>query len=153
MDYISYIRSKVGHDKIFLNCVVAAIVDDAGRVLLQKRSDRKMWGFPGGVMELGESFFDAVKREVKEETGLAVEIERLLGVYSAYLDEFPNGDRAQPITLFFLCRAIAGNLSVDDEETLELGYFGRDEMPQMVNQQHMDMFHDLFEGGDQVVIS
>lgn len=153
MDYISYIRSKVGHDKIFLNCVGAAIVDDAGKVLLQKRSDRKMWGFPGGVMELGESFTDAVKREVKEETGLIVEVERLLGVYSAYSDEFPNGDQAQPILLFFLCKAKAGELSVDDEETLELRYFGKDEMPQLVNRMHIDMFHDLFQDGDQVVIS
>lgn len=128
-------------------------MDDEGKVLLQKRADRKMWGFPGGVMELGESFTDAVKREVKEETGLTVEVGRLLGVYSAYSDEFPNGDRAQPILLFFLCKAKSGELSVDDEETLELRYFGKDEMPQLVNRMHIDMFHDLFEGGDQVVIS
>lgn len=128
-------------------------MDDEGKVLLQKRADRKMWGFPGGVMELGESFTDAVKREVKEETGLTVEVERLLGVYSAYSDEFPNGDQAQPILLFFLCRAKSGELSVDDEETLELRYFGKGEMPQLVNRMHIDMLHDLFEGGDQVVIS
>lgn len=153
MNYIEFIRSKVGHDRIFLNCVGAAIMNDAGQVLLQKRSDRNTWGFPGGVMELGESFSDAVKREVKEETGLTVAVERLLGVYSAYMDEYPNGDKAQPILVFFLCKVQSGELSVDDDETLELKYFSKEEMPQLVNQQHMDMFRDLFTSGDKVIIS
>lgn len=39
MDYVKFIRSKVGHDKIFLNCVGAAIMNDEGEVLLQRRSD------------------------------------------------------------------------------------------------------------------
>lgn len=153
MNYIEFIRSKVGHDRIFLNCVGAAIMNNAGQVLLQKRADRNTWGFPGGVMELGESFSDAVIREVKEETGLTVSVERLLGVYSAYMDEYPNGDQAQPILLFFLCKEQSGALSVDNDETLELKYFSKEEIPQLVNQQHIDMFNDLFSGGNNVIIS
>lgn len=153
MNYIEFIRSKVGHEKIFLNCVGGAILNDAGKVLLQKRADRNTWGFPGGVMELGESFSEALKREVKEETGLNVDIIRLLGVYSDYSDEYPNGDKAQPIVLFFLCKVNSGELTVDYDETLELKFFGKEEMPTLVNQQHMDMFHDLFAGDNQVIIS
>ncbi len=153
MNYIEFIRSKVGHERIFLNCVAAAILNDAGEVLLQKRADRHTWGFPGGVMELGESFSAAVKREVKEETGLNVDITRLLGVYSDYFDEYPNGDKAQPIVIFFLCKIKSGELTVDYDETLELKFFGKEEMPTLVNQQHIDMFHDLFAEGDQVAIS
>lgn len=153
MNYIEFIRSKVGHDKIFLNCVAAAMIDDAGKVLLQKRADRNAWGFPGGIMELGESFSDAVKREVKEETGLNVAVDKLLGVYSDYADEYPNGDKAQPIVIFFLCKVESGELTVDDDETLELKYFGKDEMPRLVNLQHTDMFRDLFTNGNRITIS
>ncbi len=153
MNYIKFIRSKVGHEKFFLNCVAAAILNDTGKVLLQKRSDRNTWGFPSGVMELGESFSESLKREVKEETGLNVDIIRLLGVYSDYFDEYPNGDKAQPIVIFFLCKAKSGNLTVDNDETLELKFFSKEEMPTLVNQQHIDMFHDLFAEDDQVIIS
>lgn len=153
MDYISYIRSKVGHDKIFINCVAAAIMNDEGEVLLQRRSDRNTWGFPGGVMELGESFISSLKREITEETGLVVEVENLIGVYSNYYDKYPNGDEAQPILLFFLCKKIKGKLSIDNDETLELKYFNRDTKPNLVNKQHNDMFKDLFNRKNEVIIS
>ena len=144
MDYVKYIRSKVGHDKIFLNCVAAAIMNGEDEVLLQRRSDRNTWGFPGGVMELGESFDKSLKREVLEETGLQVEIVDLIGVYSDYSDAYPNGDEAQPILLYFLCKVVLGQLSTDDDETLELRYFRKDQEPELVNKQHCDMFRDLF---------
>lgn len=153
MGYIEFLRSKVGHDKIILNFVGAAIFNDEGKVLLQRRSDRNTWGFPGGAMELGESISETARREIKEETGLNIELERLIGIYSDYSDEYPNGDSAQPIVIFFLGKIISGNLSIDDSETLELRYFGKDEMPQLVNKQHMDMFNDLFSGKKEVIIA
>ena len=153
MGYIEFIRSKVGHDKIILNYVGAAIYNDSGKVLLQRRSDRRTWGFPGGAMELGESISETAKREIKEETGLDIKLERLIGIYSDYSDEYPNGDSAQPIVIFFLGKVISGKLSIDDNETLELKYFGKDEMPQLVNKQHTDMFHDLFSGKKEVIIA
>ena len=60
----------------------AIIFDDDGGILLEKRSDNGWWGLPGGHVEIGESAQDAVVREVLEETGLVVEIMRLVGVYS-----------------------------------------------------------------------
>lgn len=153
MDYIKFIRSKVGHDKIFLNCVGAAILNDSGEVLLQKRADRHVWGFPGGVMELGETFEEALRREIKEETGLTVSIEKLIGIYSAYSDKYPNGDEAQPILAFFLCKIDSGELSTDDEETLELRFFKENDAPQLLNKQHDDMFRDLFSNKNNVIIS
>lgn len=69
-DYISYIRSKVGHDKIMLNFVGGILTDEAGRVLLQLRGDMHTWGLPGGAMELGESSVDTCKREFWKKRGL-----------------------------------------------------------------------------------
>ena len=66
---------------MILNGSVAVVTDDAGRVLLQHRSDGR-WGLPGGLMELGESCEDTARRETREETGLALGGLRLLGVWS-----------------------------------------------------------------------
>ncbi|CAM3718823.1 NUDIX domain-containing protein [Marinicrinis lubricantis] len=66
MDYISWIRSRVGHNRIFLNFAGAIIANEAGEVLLQRRRDKGAWGFPGGAMELGESAEETAIREVLE---------------------------------------------------------------------------------------
>jgi ADP-ribose pyrophosphatase YjhB (NUDIX family) len=62
--------------------VAAVIPNGEGRILLQRRSDNGLWGLPGGSVEIGESVRDAILREVREETGLSVEVVRLIGVYS-----------------------------------------------------------------------
>ena len=62
--------------------VAAVIHNGDGRILLQRRSDNGLWGLPGGSVEIGESVRDAIVREVREETGLTVEVLRLIGVYS-----------------------------------------------------------------------
>lgn len=61
--------------------VAGIVVDDAGRILVIRRDDNGRWEAPGGVLELDESFEDGVRREVFEETGLRVGVERLTGVY------------------------------------------------------------------------
>jgi 8-oxo-dGTP pyrophosphatase MutT (NUDIX family) len=76
---------------------VGVIIEDSrGWILLEKRSDNGMWGPPGGGIEPGESVAQAAVREVREETGLTVEVTRLLGVYSEPLDRIvtyrDNGD-------------------------------------------------------------
>lgn len=61
--------------------VAGIVVRDDGQVLVIKRDDNGHWEAPGGVLELDESFEAGVRREVLEETGLAVTVERLTGVY------------------------------------------------------------------------
>jgi len=61
--------------------VAGIVVRDDDRVLVIKRDDNGHWEAPGGVLELDESFESGVRREVLEETGLAVTVERLTGVY------------------------------------------------------------------------
>lgn len=79
------------------------IVDDAGRALLVRRRDNGRWEPPGGVLELDESIYDGLRREVREETGLDVEPERLTGVYK-------NMTRGI-VALVFRCRLTGGNLA------------------------------------------
>lgn len=61
--------------------MAGAVIRDDGRVLVIKRRDNGHWEPPGGVLELGETFESGVIREVLEETGVQVEVERLSGVY------------------------------------------------------------------------
>ncbi len=61
--------------------VAGIVVNSAGQVLVIQRRDNGHWEPPGGVLELDEQFEEGVRREVKEETGMNVRVERLTGVY------------------------------------------------------------------------
>lgn len=89
-DYISYIRSKVGHDKVIINFAGGILANQDGKVLLQLRGDKKTWAIPGGAMELGESSLDTAVREFYEETGIEVQVKRLLNVYTNFDEGYPN---------------------------------------------------------------
>jgi NUDIX domain len=60
----------------------AIVLDEAGRILLHKRTDNEYWSIPGGAMEPGETIAETIVREVREETGIEASVEKLLGVYS-----------------------------------------------------------------------
>ena len=106
--------------------VSAVIFDDAGRILLQERTDNGLWGLPGGAVEFGESVLDALHREVREETGLSVEVERLVGVYSHpdhhQIITYADGNVFHFVSTCFACRPIGGALTLG-EETSGLAWF------------------------------
>jgi ADP-ribose pyrophosphatase YjhB (NUDIX family) len=111
--------------------VAAIITDDQGRILLQRRSDNGRWGMPGGGVEIGESVAAAIEREVREETGLTVAVERLVGVYSdpkLQVVRYPNGDVVHYISTAFACRIVSGTLQTCDE-SLDLRFFPPTELP------------------------
>lgn len=85
----------------------AIIFDESGKVLLSHRPDLDIWNLPGGGVETRELPTEAVIREVKEETGLDVVIERLVGVYGKV-------DKDE-IVFAFVCRVAGGQLALSDE--------------------------------------
>lgn len=143
MEYIKWIRSKVGHECLILNFAAACIRDKKGRVLLQKRGDNQQWGFPGGMIEIGESAEETVIREVKEETGLDIIVNDMLGVYSKYFYEYPNKDKAQTIGVFFDCSVGGGQIEIDYNETLELVFYDVEDIPPLFNKQQKDALDDF----------
>lgn len=149
-DYISYIRSKVGHDKIMLNFAGGILTDEAGRVLLQLRGDMHTWGLPGGAMELGESSVDTCKREFLEETGITVEPVHLLNIYSNTETHYPNGDKTQSIVILYEVKALSDATKLDftDSETLALRFFSREEIAGMTDlfEKHRVMLEEFFSG-------
>lgn len=142
-NYIQWLRSRVGHDKIILVFAGGCIFNEKKEVLLQRRGDSSKWGFPGGAIELGETPQMAAVREVKEETGLTVETGRLIGVYTDCDMSYPNGDQAQSIVIAYELHVVGGQLFCDKEETLELKYFSLDDMPPLFCKQHEELLHDI----------
>ncbi|MCR9241836.1 MAG: NUDIX domain-containing protein [Rhodobiaceae bacterium] len=146
--WIPWIREKVGKDLIFVNSAGAWIRDPQGRVLLQRRSGAsEAWGFPGGIMDLGESAAQTVIRETKEETGLDVRPSRLVGIYTQFFEICPNGDRCQNISFFFEVETVGGDLTIDGHETLDLRYCSADEKPPLYSEQHELMWRDAMADG------
>lgn len=96
--------------------VDAIILNEKGEVLLIERKNEPFKGYfalPGGFVDYGEKVEDAVKREVKEETNLDVEIIKLFGVYSD-----PKRDpRGHTVSIVFLCKKIGGRLKGGDDAT------------------------------------
>jgi len=102
----------------------AVIPDAAGRIVLLRRSDNGRWALPGGVMDIGENIAQAVAREVQEETGLCVVVERIVGVYTdpAHVFAFDDGEVRQQFSICFACRIVGGEVRPSNEST-EVRFF------------------------------
>lgn len=131
MGYIQDIRKKVGHEPILTAGVGLFIFNENNEVLMQLRTDYNQWGLPGGAMELGESFEETAKRELKEETNLDIDELELVKVLSGKdtYREYPNGDKLYDITAIFVIKKYHGNLKVNDEESKKLEYFNINNLP------------------------
>jgi ADP-ribose pyrophosphatase YjhB (NUDIX family) len=101
-------------------------------VLLHRRRDNGTWSLLGGQLEIGESLVEAVRREVEEESGLNVTVERLIGVYSdpKHVIEYSDGEIRQQFSLCFACKASPGELRVSNEST-EVRFCTREEISTM----------------------
>jgi 8-oxo-dGTP diphosphatase len=102
---------------------VASVIQRSGQVLMIRRANDPgygLWSMPGGYVDRGEVAEEAAAREVREETGLEVEIERLIGLFS---------EAGQPVMVAaFLAREVGGVLKAGDE-TLEVGFFDVQDLP------------------------
>jgi 8-oxo-dGTP pyrophosphatase MutT (NUDIX family) len=97
--------------------VTAFVRDHAGRVLLIRRTDNDLYAIPGGAVELGETLTAAVRREVMEETGIAVVVTGLVGVYSdpEHVIEFSDGEVRQEFSVCFRAEPVGGELRTSGE--------------------------------------
>ncbi len=127
----------------------------ASEVLLMRRSDNRHWGLPGGYVEPGESVSEAAQREVKEETGFSIELGRLVGVYSDPARQvigYADGRRVQAVNLCFEALAGVAGEPTTPEETLELGFFAVDALPQPFVPIHEIRLVDAMQGGEATAV-
>jgi len=144
MDYIKSIRSAVGSRKIVLNAAGGVIVRD-GKILFQRRSDNGKWGLVGGILEMNETYREGALREMTEETGLEVQLDGFLGIYHNHNMIWPNGDRAHVISAYYIASIVSGEPRTD-EESLELCFFGEDELPELFAEDHRAAVKAYFDG-------
>lgn len=92
---------------------VGAIINDGARVVLIERGGeplRGVWSLPGGVVEAGESLADALKREVREETGLEVEPLSVAEVFERVIRDPQGRTEYHYVLIDYLCRPVSGEL-------------------------------------------
>lgn len=106
--------------------VIVAIIDD-GKVLLTKREDFEVWCLPGGSVEEGESLAAAGIREAKEESGLDVELTRLVGVYSRLGGGLPDVH-----AVLYTAKSVGGELQIQPGETVDVAFFPFDALPKVM---------------------
>ncbi|MFH1089920.1 MAG: NUDIX domain-containing protein [Candidatus Uhrbacteria bacterium] len=123
--------------------VFGIIRDEQNRILLVLRNDYDLWNLPGGGLEKGESPWQGVIREVKEETGLNVEATRLAGVYSK-----PDVDE---IVFSFECKIIGGKLTLN-EEAKDLKYFSFQEIPKNTPPKQIERIKDWLENENEMIM-
>lgn len=105
--------------------VAGAVINDTGQVLAIRRRDNGQWEPPGGVLELGETLHDGLRREVREETGLQIEPERLTGVY--------QNMRRGIVAFVFRSHAVGGQLQPTAEAT-ELAWLDPPAISNLMNE-------------------
>lgn len=134
-DYYKHLREKLGNQLIFMPCVAAIIRNEQNEILFGRKHNEDNWGLIAGAIEIGETPAQAMIREVYEETGLAVEVQRIIGVYGGERQRFTysNGHQVEYLTIVFECKMIQGQLKQDNEEMKELRYFAEDSIPPIAN--------------------
>jgi len=122
--------------------VFGIIFDDRHRVLLCRRKDHDLWNLPGGALKNGEAPWDGARREVKEETGLNVEIKRIIGIYFK--------PKENDLVFTFLCDVKGGEIQVNDEAAA-IEYFDLDSLPLNIIRKHIERIKDALNAGGEIV--
>jgi mutator protein MutT len=144
MSYLKDIRKLVGSRRMFVPGVRAVIVNNAGEILLQRRTDTDMWGLPGGSVELDETAVEALKREVAEETSLSVLEAEPMALYCGPDQKFvyPNGDCVQCFALAYIVRKWEGQPRADCIEGSMVRFFSLSKLPVRLASIHKQTIQD-----------
>ncbi|SDL23926.1 ADP-ribose pyrophosphatase YjhB, NUDIX family [Nocardioides sp. YR527] len=129
-DFILDLRRKIGTDMLWLPGVTAVVRRD-DEILLVQRSDNRMWTPITGIVDPGEQPATAAAREAKEETGVDISVDRLASVGATTPMAYPNGDQAVYMDHTFSCTWVSGEAYVADDESMDVGWFRVEDLPEM----------------------
>jgi len=116
--------------------VFAAIFDEENRILFCHRTDYDLWNLPGGALEKKEAPWIGIIREVKEETGLDVEVMDLVHV--------SDNPRKDDIVFLFTCKVVGGKLTLNDEAD-KIKYFAFSDIPRNTVPKHVIRLKDYLD--------
>ncbi len=122
----------------------AAVINQSGKILLMRRADNHLWSMPAGQMEVGETPAEAVVRETLEETGIRCIPKALVGVYDSR--RWDRGVLHHVYKFTFLCEPldVQNNEPFDPHETLEIGWFAENELPENLHEGHYKRIADAY---------
>ena len=129
-EFVLALRSRVGHDLLWLTGVTSVVLDD-DRVLLVRRADDGRWTPVTGIVDPGEEPADAGVREVLEESGVVARPERLALVQTLAPITYANGDRSQYMDLVFRMRWVEGAPHPADGDNTDARWFALDDLPEL----------------------
>ena len=122
---------EIRKDYIGVGCG-AFIINDKNELLLQKRNkapEKGYWSIPGGKVEMFETFQQAVKREVKEETSVEIEIIELLGI----CDHIVPNEKIHWVTPQFLCNIVKGEPKImEPTKHIDMRWFSIEQLPENI---------------------
>ncbi|GIN73142.1 ADP-ribose pyrophosphatase [Bacillus sp. J14TS2] len=131
--YLGGLREKIGHQMIIAPAARAIIQNEEGKILFVKRKDNGKWVMPAGGLELHESIYDCLKREVKEEAGIDVISAKPIAMYTGPDYEYTNGygDDNKMFAIVFLVEEWSGKILKETDETLDAQFFSLDDLPEI----------------------
>ena len=141
--YVGRIRKLIGKEKLIVVATRAVIHDHEGLVLFVRRTDNSKWVMPSGALELEETLFEGMQREVKEETGLDVVAATPMAIYSYPSSITAYGDPYYQISVQFLVEEWSGTLLTETDETTQARFFDIDEPPEGVAGHYQEVLDDL----------
>jgi ADP-ribose pyrophosphatase YjhB (NUDIX family) len=140
-DFVRELRRHVGTAELWLPGVTA-VVRRGEELLLVQRSDNGQWSPVTGIVDPGEHPGVAARREVLEETGVVVTVDRLASVQALPRTTHVNGDLAWYLDHTFACSYVSGEPVVGDDESLAVGWFPVGDLPPL-RQSYRDRIADV----------
>jgi 8-oxo-dGTP pyrophosphatase MutT (NUDIX family) len=138
---------EIPRDKlVFRPSAYAIIIHDGKILMINNRSNGKLF-FPGGGIDMDEKIPDAIKREVKEETGIEIEVEKFLHFKEQFFYYDPNDEAFHMFNFFYICRPITFKLldddKVDDEEAEKPRWIDIEEIKH--NKDNLEAVEEIFQ--------
>ena len=122
-----------------------AVIEHEGRYLLARRRDIGWWNLPGGGLEYGETVDEGMAREVMEEVGLTVTMERVVGIYSK--------PRKNEVVITFLCHPTSdAGKPKTTEEVSEVRWFTPNALPDKFLPKHRQRLEDALLGRREAIV-
>ena len=142
--YMLELRKGMKGRPVLLPGVRAIIPNRRGEILFQLRNDPECWGLPGGSVEIGESAFEAVAREVAEETSLEVVEAEPMALYSGgeHRFKYREGGHIYCFSMAFIIRTWKGTPKPDGIEGTETRFFPLDNLPSRIFHIHKPTIED-----------